>query len=59
MKGPRKSFALRLPTSIHEQAEKCADLDGTSLNQFITQAVSEKLIRMESQAAQNIEDSDT
>lgn len=52
MIGPRKPFALRLPVSIHDQAEKCADLEGTSLNQFITLAVAEKLVRLEHQATQ-------
>jgi|GEM_PF-6555242 len=52
MKGRKKQFALRLPISIHDQAEKCADLEGTSLNHFITLAIAEKLIRIESQATQ-------
>jgi|HubBroStandDraft_5_1064220.scaffolds.fasta_scaffold867470_1 hypothetical protein len=51
MNGPRKPFPLRLPHSIKGQAEKCADLEGTSLNQFISMAVAEKLIRIESQEA--------
>ena len=58
MKGPRKPFALRLPVSIHGQAEKCADLEGTSLNQFITLAIAEKLIRIENHAAKFAEGSD-
>jgi hypothetical protein len=28
-----------LQVSIHDQAEKCADIEGTSLNQFITLAM--------------------
>jgi hypothetical protein len=56
MKNPRKPFVLRLPLSIHHEAEKLADLEGTSLNQFITLAIAEKLTRIENmqkpQAAQ-------
>lgn len=36
-------FALRLPKSIHRQASLVADKEGTSLNQFIVSAISEKL----------------
>jgi len=36
-------FALRLPKSIHRQASLVADKEGTSLNQFIVSALSEKL----------------
>ena len=35
--------ALRLPKSLHRQAALTAQLDGTSLNQFIVSAVAEKL----------------
>jgi|HubBroStandDraft_1064217.scaffolds.fasta_scaffold1503680_1 hypothetical protein len=58
MKGRRKPFALRLPISIHDEAEKRADLEGTSLNHFITLAVAEKLIRMESQATEHTQTTD-
>lgn len=36
-------FALRLPRSLHRQASQLAELEGTSLNQFITSAVAEKV----------------
>jgi antitoxin HicB len=36
-------FALRLPKSLHRQASLAAEREGTSLNQFITYAVSEKV----------------
>lgn len=36
-------FALRLPKSLHRQASLAADRDGTSLNQFIISAISEKV----------------
>ena len=55
MKGPSKPFVLRLPISIHQEAEKLAGLEGTSLNQFITLALAEKLIRIESQTKQHTE----
>ncbi len=55
MKDRKKPFALRLPNSIRDEAEKCAALEGTSLNHFITLAVAEKLIRLESQAAGHIQ----
>lgn len=35
--------ALRLPKSLHRQATLAAQRDGTSLNQFIAMAVSEKI----------------
>lgn len=37
------SFALRLPRSLKEGAERSASRDGVSLNQFIAIAVAEKL----------------
>lgn len=43
----KQSFLLRLPTSIREQASQIAHDDGTSLNHFISLAVSEKIGRME------------
>jgi predicted RNase H-like HicB family nuclease len=36
-------FALRLPRSLHRQAAELAELDGTSLNQFIVSTVAEKV----------------
>lgn len=41
-------FALRLPRSTRRQAGEMAKQEGLSLNQFITLAVAEKLVRMES-----------
>jgi len=43
VQGYGGKFALRLPRSLHRQASLAADRDGTSLNQFIVSAVSEKL----------------
>ncbi|HEX3529168.1 MAG TPA: type II toxin-antitoxin system HicB family antitoxin [Thermoanaerobaculia bacterium] len=36
-------FALRLPRSLHSQAAALAELDGTSLNQFIVSTLAEKV----------------
>lgn len=36
-------FALRLPRSLHRQAAELAELDGTSLNQFIVSTIAEKV----------------
>ena len=36
-------FALRLPRGLHRQAAQLAELEGTSLNQFITGAIAEKV----------------
>ena len=36
-------YALRLPGSIKAEAEKIAREDGTSLNQFVSSAVAEKV----------------
>jgi len=35
--------ALRLPKSLHKQVSLAAERDGTSLNQFIVMAISEKV----------------
>jgi len=35
-------FALRLPRSLHRQVAELAELDGTSLNQFIVSTLAEK-----------------
>ena len=37
------TYALRLPKSIKAQAEALSKADGTSLNQFVTIAVAEKI----------------
>jgi hypothetical protein len=39
-------YPLRLPASLKQEAEKRANEDGTSLNQFISSAVAEKLAAM-------------
>ncbi|HEY6324651.1 MAG TPA: type II toxin-antitoxin system HicB family antitoxin [Thermoanaerobaculia bacterium] len=36
-------YALRLPRSLHRQAAQLAELDGTSLNQFIVTTLAEKV----------------
>ena len=36
-------FALRLPRSLHRQAAQLAELEGTSLNQFIVSTLAEKI----------------
>ena len=36
-------IALRLPKSLHKQAVFAAERDGTSLNQFLVMAISEKI----------------
>ena len=37
------SLSLRLPDSIHRQVKRAAEVDGISINQFISLAVAEKL----------------
>lgn len=44
------TYALRLPRSIKEGAQRLAAKDGVSLNQFIATAVAEKLAAMETVA---------
>jgi hypothetical protein len=46
-------FALRLPRSTRRQANEMAKQEGLSLNQFITLAVAEKIVRMESREFEN------
>jgi predicted RNase H-like HicB family nuclease len=36
-------FALRLPRGLHRQAAQLAELEGTSLNQFIVSTIAEKV----------------
>jgi predicted RNase H-like HicB family nuclease len=36
-------FALRLPRTLHRQAAQLADVEGTSLNQFIVSTLAEKV----------------
>jgi hypothetical protein len=37
------TICLRLPDSLHEQIRKLANVDGISVNQFISTAAAEKL----------------
>lgn len=43
----RKSFPLRMPSAIRALAIEIARFDGISLNQFITEAIAEKITRLE------------
>jgi hypothetical protein len=36
-------IALRVPRTLHKQASQFAELEGTSLNQFIVSAIAEKV----------------
>jgi hypothetical protein len=49
-KGSTKltSFPLRLPITMRRQAGDLAQREGLSLNHFISLAVAEKIVRMES-----------
>lgn len=40
-------FALRLPLSMRRQLIELAKSEGISLNQFITLAIAEKIVRLE------------
>ena len=37
------TLSLRVPDSLHTQIKKLAKQDGTSINQFITTAIAEKI----------------
>jgi hypothetical protein len=43
------AISVRLPESLHAQLRKYAEEDQTSINQFITIAVAEKIARMEAE----------
>jgi len=43
MKPRVSTFSLRLPISLKAAAERMAEADGTSLNQFLVMAAAEKL----------------
>lgn len=45
------SFPLRLPRTSRKQAGDMARREGVSLNQFIAQAIAEKITRMEGDVA--------
>jgi hypothetical protein len=42
-----KTFPLRLPPSLRKQSVEFAEVEGLSLNHFISMAVAEKISRME------------
>lgn len=42
-----KTFPLRLSRTVREQAGQIADREGISINQFVLQAVAEKVTRLE------------
>ncbi len=43
MKTQTSTYPLRLPSSIKAEAERLAEQEGTSLNQFVAMAVAEKV----------------
>ena len=43
MKSQRSTFTLRLPASLKAAVAEVSRADGTSINQFVTTAVAEKL----------------
>ncbi|PTQ87915.1 HicB-like protein involved in pilus formation [Nitrosomonas nitrosa] len=43
------TYPLRLPKSLKEEVVKMAKRDGTSLNQFISMAVAEKISALEAE----------
>ena len=42
-------LSLRLPTSLHEQLRTVAEQEGISINQFITLAIAEKMIAIDTE----------
>ncbi len=46
MKTPESTFPLRLPASIKAEAQRVAQREGVSLNQFLATAAAEKLTAM-------------
>ncbi len=44
------TYPLRLPRSIREGVERVSKQDGTSINQFVSIAVAEKLAMMQAEA---------
>jgi hypothetical protein len=51
----QQAFPLRLSASLKAEAMSMAHRDGISLNQFISHAVSQQILRMNLQAAQRHE----
>jgi hypothetical protein len=37
------TLSVRLPNSLHKQLRRCAESEGTSINQLVSSAVAEKL----------------
>lgn len=60
MKKHISTYPLRLPASLKAAVAEIADEDGTSINQFVTTAVAEKLSAMKTAEffAARLEDSD-
>lgn len=50
----RLCFPLRLSPSLRAQASELAELEGISLNHFISLALTEKVTRMEKQFQQQV-----
>jgi HicB-like protein involved in pilus formation len=50
----RSKFLLRLPKSVSDTAKEIAGQEGVSLNQFISLAVAEKIMRVEQGASQTV-----
>ena len=46
----RSTFLLRLPKSLSDAAKQIAGEEGVSLNQFISLALAEKIVRVEQSA---------
>ena len=46
MKKPLSTYPLRLPMSLKAAVAEISKADGTSINQFVTTAVAEKLAAM-------------
>jgi hypothetical protein len=46
MKRPVSTYPLRLPTSLKAAVARISKEDGTSINQFVTTAVAEKISAM-------------
>ncbi len=49
------SFALRIPPSLMEEVKALATGDGMSINQFLVQAVAEKVATLKCRRSQSLE----
>jgi len=56
MKPKIAGYALRLPASLKEEAERLAAGEGSSLNQFIIAALAEKVSSMSGEGAASKDD---